>query len=457
VSRRDRLRARAAETGRDVRVALVGAGQMGRGFAAQLGRMPGVTVSAVVDVDRSRAEEALAGIGADVAQADNAAARASLVASGRSVALTDLAEAVDLDVDVVVEATGVPDVGARVCVQAMLAGKHVSTLNVECDVTIGLLLRGLATATGTVYSVCRGDEPTEAKKLVDFSRDLGFEVVAAGKGKNNPFSPTADPDTCAAEAKAKGMNPKMLCSFVDGSKAMIEMAALANTTGLRMSTRGMHGPHSTVEGLSTTFALREDGGVLERAGVVDYCTGPVAPGVFVVVRCPDEYVAHEMSYLKMGPGPYFHLYRPYHLASVEAPLTVYDTVLDGRASLVAEWWTAEVAAATKKDLPAGTVVDGIGAYCVRGVADDSQDFAADGLVPIGVTAGARLRRDVAAGALLTVDDVELDQRSLIVRLRALQDELGLAKGLHEGWSSDAAPGVPPLDVDPGAVAERLQG
>ena len=174
MSRRDRLRARAAETGRDVRVALVGAGQMGRGFAAQLGRMPGVTVSAVVDVDRSRAEEALAGIGADVAQADDPTARAALVASGRSVALTDLAEAVDLDVDVVVEATGVPDVGARVCVQAMLAGKHVSTLNVECDVTIGLLLRGLATATGTVYSACLGDKPTEAKKLVHSSRDPGF-------------------------------------------------------------------------------------------------------------------------------------------------------------------------------------------------------------------------------------------------------------------------------------------
>ena len=455
MSRRDLLRARRASTGRDVRVALVGAGQMGRGFAAQLGRMPGITVSAVVNVDRARAEQALRGIGADVGEEASVAGRAALVVAGRSVALTDLTEAMELDVDVVVEATGVPDVGARVCVMAMLAGKHVSTLNVECDVTVGLLLRALAEATGTVYSVCRGDEPAEAKKLVDFSRDLGFEVVVAGKGKNNPFLPTADPDSCRVEAEAKAMNPKMLCSFVDGSKAMIEMAALANTTGLRMSTRGMHGPHSTVEGLSTTFALAVDGGVLESAGVVDYCTGPVAPGVFVVVTCPDEYVAHEMSYLKMGPGPYFHLYRPYHLASVEAPLTVYDTVLHGRPSLVAEWWTAEVAAAANKDLRAGCTVDGIGAYSVRGLADDSRDFVRDGLVPIGVTAGARLRRDVPLGGLLTVDDVELDPHLLIVRLRALQDELGLADGLQEGWHPDAAPGIPALSIDPGAVASRL--
>ena len=130
------------------------------------------------------------------------------------------------------------------------------------------------------------------------------------------------------------MNPKMLCSFVDGSKAMIEMAALANTTGLEVSKRGMHGPPSTVAGPAARRSRsREDGGVLDEPGVVDYCTGPVAPGVFVVVRTDDPYINHEMSYLKMGDGPYFALYRPFHLASIEAPLTVFEMVLDGgRAS-----------------------------------------------------------------------------------------------------------------------------
>ena len=152
----------------------------------------------------------------------------------------------------------------------------------------------------------------------------------------------------------------MLTSFVDGSKAMIEMASLANTTGLGVSKRGMHGPPSTVPTLHQTFALVEDGGVLEQAGVVDYCTGPVAPGVFVVVRTEDPYVHHEMTYLQMGDGPYFALYRPYHLASIEAPLTVYEMALDHRASLTSEHWTAEVGAETKRPLKAGERIDGIG-------------------------------------------------------------------------------------------------
>jgi predicted homoserine dehydrogenase-like protein len=426
VSYRDRLLARAAATGRDLRVAVVGAGQMGRGFAAQLARAPGVTVSAVADLDVERAAAALRGVGLHPADAATADARRAAVEGGGSVALADADETVALPVDVVVEATGVPDVGARVCLAALLAGTDVATLNVECDVTVGWLMRHLARTSGALYSVCRGDEPTEIKRLVDHARDLSFDVVCAGKGKNNPFQAEANPDTCADQARAKRMNPKMLCSFVDGSKAMIEMAALANTTGLEVSRRGMHGPHSTVEDLSRTFALSADGGVIDRPGVVDYCTGPVAPGVFVVVRTDDPYIRHEMEYLSMGPGPYFHLYRPYHLASVEAPLTVYEMALDRRPSLTAEHWTAEVGAAAKRDLRAGETVDGIGGFMVRGVIDLAPDFARDGLVPLGVLAGARVVRDVPAGQLLTYDDVDLDDASTIVSLRRLQDGLRAA-------------------------------
>jgi predicted homoserine dehydrogenase-like protein len=426
VSYRDRLLARAAATGRDLRVAVVGAGQMGRGFAAQLARAPGVTVSAVADLDVERAATALRGVGLDPADAPTADARRAAVEGGASVALADADEAVALPVDVVVEATGVPDVGARVCLAALLAGTDVATLNVESDVTVGRLMRHLARTSGALYSVCRGDEPTEIKRLVDHARDLSFDVVCAGKGKNNPFQAEANPDTLAEQARAKRMNPKMLCSFVDGSKAMIEMAALANTTGLEVSRRGMHGPRSTVEELRRTFALAADGGVLDRPGVVDYCTGPVAPGVFVVVRTDDPYIRHEMEYLSMGPGPYFHLYRPYHLASVEAPLTVYEMALDRRPSLTAEHWTAEVGAAAKRDLRAGETVDGIGGFMVRGVIDLAPDFARDGLVPLGVLAGARVVRDVPAGQLLTYDDVDLDDASTIVSLRRLQDGLRAA-------------------------------
>lgn len=219
------------------------------------------------------------------------------------------------------------------------------------------------------------------------------------------------------------MNPKMLTEFVDGSKAMIEMAALANTTGLEMSKRGMYGPASTVPTLHQTFALQEDGGVLDRPGVVDYCIGPVSPGVFVVVRTDDDYVQHEMDYLQMGPGPYFSLYRPYHLASIEAPLTVYEMALDRTPSFTSEFWTSEVGAESKRALKAGEVITGIGTDTIRGLADPVDDFSACNGVPLGILAGARLKHDVPADHMLSYDDVDLDENSLIVRMRGYQEAL----------------------------------
>jgi predicted homoserine dehydrogenase-like protein len=432
MSYRTRLAAREAEVGRPLRVGLVGAGQMGRGFAAQLLRMPGISLSAVLDVDRTRAEEALTQSGLKPSSATTTDAAVRAIENGESVALAGIDELGALPLDVVVEATGVPDVGARVALESVLSGKGIATLNVESDVTIGRLMATVAEKAGAVYSVCRGDEPVETKILVDYARDLSLDVVCAGKGKNNPLDVYATPESLAERARTKQMNPKMLCSFVDGSKAMIEMAALANTTGLGVSTRGMHGPPSTVPTLHQTFALKEDGGVLDKAGVVDYCTGPVAPGVFVVVRTEDPYVHHEMTYLQMGDGPYFALYRPYHLASIEAPLTVYEIALDHRPSLVAEHWTAEVGAVSKRPLTAGEKIDGVGGMMVRGLIDDASDFARDNAVPLGVLAGATLRHDVPVDHLLTYDDVELDEDSKIVQLRRMQDAMAEA-------------GVPSLD------------
>lgn len=418
-----RLKAREAEVGRPVRVALVGAGQMGTGFAAQLLRMPGIVLSAVLDVAVDRAKSAIEQTGGKVSDASTLAEQIAAIENGESVAIAGTAALADLPVDVVVEATGVPDVGAKVALQSMLSGKHVATLNVESDVTVGRLLAQVAKTSGVVYSICRGDEPVETKILVDYARDLSFEVVCAGKGKNNPLDITATPESLAERAAQKQMNPKMLCSFVDGSKAMIEMASLANTTGLNVSKRGMHGPASSVATLAQTFALKEDGGVLDKPGVVDYCTGDVAPGVFVIVRTDDPYINHEMSYLQMGDGPYFALYRPFHLASVEAPLTVCEMILDGTPSLVTEYWTAEVGAAAKRDLRAGEKIDGVGGSMVRGNIDDADDFKAGGFAPLGVLGNAVLVRDVAQGEMVTYDDVALDETSTIVSLRRLQDQL----------------------------------
>src|SRR5215203_324039 len=427
-----RLADRERELGRPVRIGLAGAGQMGMGFVAQVRRIPGMEIAAIADVLPGRPKEAFAQAGVNgVVEGDDTAKLAEAVADGRPVGVADARLLVDLPVDVIVDATGVPDVGALISYAALTGGKDVATLNAEADVTIGLLLARVAQASGQVYAVCKGDEPVEVKELFDFVTDLGFEVVCAGKGKNNPLRPHATPDSVAEEAAAKHMNPKMLASFVDGTKTMIECACMANGTGLELSRRGMYGPDTTVPELANTFRPAADGGILDRPGVVDYATGPVAPGVFIVGRTDHPTVLEEMAYLSMGPGPYYAFYRPYHLASLEAPLTVARAALDRVSTLEPVAWKAEVVATAKRELRPGDRIDGIGGATVYGVADAAEAVAAGGLLPLGLAARATVVRDVGVDQPLSYDDVELDDGSTILQLRRLQDQL-LGDGTRRG-------------------------
>jgi predicted homoserine dehydrogenase-like protein len=421
---RERLLDRQSTTGRPVRVGLVGAGQMGRGFVAQVRKIAGMEVVAVADIDVQRATSALKAAGVEnVVAGDDHDKLTSVVADGGTVAVNDSSLLTALPVDMVIEATGVPEIGAQIALRGLLSGKHVGLLNVETDITVGWLLARIAAQSGAVYTLCRGDEPAETLKLVEFARDLAFEVVCAGKGKNNPLRPHDTPTSLTAEANSKKMNPKMLCSFVDGSKAMIEMAALANAADLGVSKRGMSGYQTTVPELHDVFKPSADGGILDRSGVVDFATGPVAPGVFVVARSDDHTVIEEMDYLGMGAGPYYSFYRPYHLASIEAPLSIPPAVLDGISDIHPRAWRAEVAAGTKRPLKAGEAIDGIGGECVYGMIDSAETAREERLVPLGLLAGARLARDVDVDHILTYDDVELDTSTTIYQLRALQDRL----------------------------------
>ena len=421
---RERLLDRQSTTGRPVRVGLVGAGQMGRGFVAQVRRIAGMEVVAVADIDVQRATGALKSAGIEnVVTGDDHDKLTSVVADGGTVAVNDSALLTALPVDMIIDATGVPEIGAQIALRSLLAGKHVGLLNVETDITVGWLLSRIAAQSGAVYTLCRGDEPAEALKLVEFARDLAFDIVCAGKGKNNPMRPHDTPTSLTAEANSKKMNPKMLCSFVDGSKAMIEMAALANAADLGVSKRGMSAYKTTVPELHNVFKPAADGGILDRSGVVDFATGPVAPGVFVVARSDDHTVIEEMDYLGMGAGPYYSFYRPYHLASIEAPLSIPPAVLDGISDIHPRAWRAEVAAGTKRPLKAGEAIDGIGGETVYGMIDSAEVAREEKLVPLGLLAGARLARDVDVDHILTYDDVELDTSTTIYQLRALQDQL----------------------------------
>jgi predicted homoserine dehydrogenase-like protein len=419
-----KLLERQATLGRPVRIGLVGAGQMGSGFIAQIARQKGVDITAVADVVVDRAISALnnAGITNIVQDADtDRLSRA--IEDGQHVVVNDAMALLKLPVDMIIECSGVPEIATKVALASLLAGKHVALMTVEADVTVGLLLARIASQTGAIYTVCRGDEPVECLKLVEYVEDIGLEIVLAGKGKNNPLNQSATPSSLVEEATKKGMNPRMLCSFVDGTKTMIEMAALANAANLELTKRSMHGPAATVPTLQDIFKPIEDGGILDRTGVVDYATGPVAPGVFVIAKATDPVVHEELSYLKLGEGPYFAFYRPYHLASVEAVLSIGEVIIDGQPSLAPVSWNADVSAMAKRDLLVGEKIDGIGGEHVYGDAVPADEARAGRELPIGLASAATLIKNVAAGTAITYDDVELDETKTIVILRKLQDVL----------------------------------
>ncbi|MBX5451630.1 MAG: NAD(P)-dependent oxidoreductase, partial [Thermogemmatispora sp.] len=283
------LEARQRE-GRPIRVGLVGVGQMGAGLIAQVSQMQGMEVVAAADIETERAVAAFRGCGyseeevlllppgASSREADEAVRAGKRVVTARATLIPDIAS-----LDAVVEATGVPSVGALVAYRTILARRHIIMLNVETDATIGYLLKRMADAAGVVYTTSAGDEPGAILELYDFARSLGFEIVAAGKGKNNPLDRSATPQQLAEQARSRHMSPHMLTSFVDGTKTMVEMTAVANATGLVPDVSGMHGPQATPETLARIFCPREDGGILGRRGVVDYALGSVAPGVFLVI------------------------------------------------------------------------------------------------------------------------------------------------------------------------------
>ena len=257
--------------------------------------------------------------------------------AGGRIAITEDAQAVctNDEIDVVIDATGKPAVGAEIGLVAMEHGKHLVMMNVEADVTIGAYLQREARRLGVVYTLGAGDEPSSCMELINFVTSLGYPIIAAGKGKNNPLNIDATPDAYMDEAKRRNMNPRMLVEFVDGSKTMVEMAAIANATGPRARLPG----HAWARGDACPSSRRccarvADGGVLSRKGVVDYSIGKgVAPGVFVIAEMAHPRLRERMHDLKLGAGPYYTFYRPYHLTSLEVPLSCARAVLYGTADM----------------------------------------------------------------------------------------------------------------------------
>ncbi|MGJ5045288.1 MULTISPECIES: NAD(P)H-dependent oxidoreductase [unclassified Bradyrhizobium] len=410
------LQARAA-AGKPVRVALIGAGKFGSMFLAQVPHVAGLEVPVIIDLDPDRARDACRTVGWS----------AELIA--RTNFSPDGSKATGDGIDVVVEATGNPAAGIRHARAAINAGKHIVMVNVEADVLAGPLLAEEARKAGVVYSLAYGDQPALTAELVDWARATGFHVVAAGKGtKYLPAYHDVTPDgvwqhygLTAGEAQSAGMNPQMFNSFLDGTKSAIEMAAIANATGLDVPTDGLLFPPCGVDDLPHVLRPRDRGGVLERSGMVEVVSSlerdgrPVFRdlrwGVYVVLEAPSDYAAdcfRQYGLKTDATGRYAAMYKPYHLIGLELNVSVLSAALRREPTGQPLGFRGDVVAVAKKDLRAGEMLDGEGGYTVWGKVIPARKSLQLGALPIGLAHRVKLTDDVAHGSVVRWSDVDVD-------------------------------------------------
>jgi len=417
------------EQKKPIRPAIIGAGQMGRGMVSQIVLMKGMIPAIVADIQLENARNALlhAGIPADEIKVAKTGGEATdFLKAGKYVITDDANVAVAADgIDCMVDATGVSEIGAKLAVDSIKAHKHIVMLNVEADVVVGPLLYKMARKEGVIYTGSAGDEPGAVMELYDFAKAIGFDVLCIGKGKNNKVDKAITPDGAAEEAARKKMSPKMLTAFKDGTKPMVEMTAMSNATGFKPAFIDGSGHQATVKELDQVYRLKSEGGILDSYGVVDYING-VAPGVYCIVTSKLPEVKAELTYLQVGPGPNYCLFRPYHLTSLETPMSVARIVVYNKPSIVpcAGAPHSETTTYAKRDLKAGECLDGIGGYTVYGGFYPYAKAKELNALPIGlVNKKTRMKVDAKKGQMITYDMVDLDENSYILQLRREQDKM----------------------------------
>ncbi|KQV09338.1 NAD(P)H-dependent oxidoreductase [Devosia sp. Root105] len=421
------LKAR-ADSGRPIRIGVIGSGEMGTDLVTQGGLMRGIEVAAIATRRPHTARAAMAiayGDDTHAVEADTESKVTAAIEAGKMAVTSAETLVKNPLIDVVIDATGKPGVAADYCLTAMEHGKHLVMMNVEADVTIGPYLKHEADRLGVIYSVGAGDEPSSCMELIEFASALGYRIVSAGKGKNNPLNHDAVPDDYREEALRRNMNPRMLVEFVDGSKTMVEMACIANATGLVPDVPGMHGPKADRDEMVKVLIPKADGGILDKKGVVDFTIGKgVAPGVFVIVEAEHPRIIERMDDLHVGKGPYYAFFRPYHLTSLEVPLTAARIMLYGKPDMVPmPNPVAEVCAVAKRDLAVGESFDAIGETCYRSFILTVEDARRQHAVPVGLLEGGKVTAPVKKGQLLTTANALPDQTTRLYALRQRQDQM----------------------------------
>jgi predicted homoserine dehydrogenase-like protein len=441
-----RLLAARAAAGKPVTVGVIGAGKFGAMFLAMAARSPGIHVAVIADLAPARARENLTRIGWE-AERSAATSLDHALAGGATFVTDDAALVNDPRIEVVVESTGNPAAGIRHALAAIAARQHIVMVNVEADVLAGPLLAAKAAEAGVVYSMAYGDQPALVCEMVDTIRAMGLPIIAAGKGtKYLPVFHASTPETVwghygltPEQAAAGGMNPQMFNSFLDGTKSSIEMAAIANATGLLPPEDGLAFPPCGVQDLPHILRPRAEGGILPRKGMVEVISslerdsrqvvGDLRWGVYAVFegetdyirRCFSEYGVHTDS-----TGHYAALWRPYHLIGLELAVSVASVALRREPTGCGEAWRGDAVATAKRALKAGEILDGEGGAMVWGKCIPAARSLSENALPIGLAHGVTLLRDIPAGAVLRQSDVALDGSLDAVRVRREMEALSRA-------------------------------
>jgi predicted homoserine dehydrogenase-like protein len=438
-----RLLLERAERNAPIRVGLIGAGKFGSMYLSQARVTPGIHVLGVADLDPERARRACGRAGWPQEQYA-ATSFAEALQRGSTHLTADAMQLIAADgLEVVIEATGVPSAGVRHALAAIAGRRHIVMVCVEADVLCGPLLARRAREAGVVYSLAYGDQPALICEQIDWARACGFSVVCAGKGtRYHPEFHASTPDTVwqhfgwsAEEAARAGANPKMFNSFIDGTKSGIEMSAVCNAAGLTPPPDGLQFPPVAATEVARVLKPRADGGILPYTGTVEVVSSlnrdktPVPHhlqmGVYVTYEAPTDYAAQclkEYWLLSDETGRYAGIYRPVHLIGLELGISIASAALRREPTGSPVEWRADVIATAKRALKAGEVLDGEGGHMVWGKIMPAPAGRRRNGLPLGLASDVKLRRGVAAGALLTWDDVDVDESDPTVKLRREMEE-----------------------------------
>jgi predicted homoserine dehydrogenase-like protein len=432
----DRALQARAEAGKPIRVGMIGAGFMGQGLTNQIvNSVPGMRMSAIYNRRSERAFGVYKYAGcADVVGCANQQQLDDAVLKGRpAVAEDPYTICRSPHIDVVVDVTGSVEFGARIILEAFKHQKPVVLMNAEVDATLGPILRVYAKKYGAILSACDGDEPGVQMNLVRWVRGLGLtpRVIGNVKGLQDPYR---NPTTQRGWAERWGQNAGMVTSFADGSKISFEQSIVANATGFKVLTRGMSRGRAYDGNIMEIQKLYDLEAIREIGGIIDYTVGPQGVKVFVLAEHSDPKQRHYLNLYKMGEGPLYPFWIPYHLVHFEAPNSIARVVLFGdELAPPLGGPVVEVCAVAKRDLKAGEVLDEYGMYMTYGEAANADEMSAEQYLPEGLVEGCRLRRDIPKDQVLRYADVELPPGRIADTLRA--EQYAHFRGEH--WLTEA--------------------